>query len=189
MVQPMSLMDEYRRRHDIDGVWPANEGVLFFEREGKPALICMTSSHSKSVTTCPACPANKGGLTLEVYQHRRFPQCVRQVTHIHIPPDGDLLEYIRRHVKEGDEYVPVVMHGDREQERWVWEFFLLSQVFRGNDRFTSFIEQQQSNNEPAQARWITQVLYTLDHHADIYRTFYIQVYSLCLVNRTYILRS
>ncbi len=185
----MSLMDEYRRRHEIDSVWPVNEGVLFFERKGRPELICITSSHSKSASICPACPANKGGITLEVYRHHRFPQCAKQTIHLHMPPDGDLLEYIRRHVKQGDECIPVITHGDREQERWVWEFFLMSQAFRGHDRFAAFVERQQKDNEPAETRWIGQAMYTMERHPDLYRTFYIQVYSLCLVNRTYILRS
>ena len=185
----MSLMDEYRRRHEIDSVWPVNEGVLFFETKGKPDLICITSSHTKSASTCPACPANKSGITLEVYQLQQFPQCAKQTIHLHMPPDGDLIEYIRRHVKHGNEYTPVITHGDRDQERWIWEFFLMSQAFYKREEFAALLQQQEKDNISPDVRWIEQAMYAMENYPDLYRTFYIQVYSLCLVNRTYILRS
>ena len=74
-----SLVEEYRKRHRIDCVWPVNEGVLFFNRMvhspkctetdkdhvedcknkiNEPALIAITSSFTKQLFYCPGCVKN-----------------------------------------------------------------------------------------------------------------------------------
>ena len=184
-----SLLEEYRRRHGITCVWPVNEGTLFFERNNRPELICITSSHSKAHAVCPACPVNRGGITLEIFRRGSSRGCCRRVAHVHMPPDGDLLHYVERHVRGGSGYSPVIIHTERELERWTWEFFLQTHPFKGDAklRFQALLEDQKRTGEDERTSWITQMVWTMRSFPSHFRNYYLHVYSICLVNRTYIL--
>jgi len=184
-----SLLEEYRQRNGISGVWPVNEGTLFFNCNNRPALICITSSHSKAHKTCPACPANRAGITLEIFRCTKSKECYRREAHLHMPPDGDLLYYVERHIKDGAKYVPVIMHTERELEGWAWKFFLETQPFKGaaKTKFQALVDEQQQSKEGNDTAWITQMAWAARKYPEQFRSFYLQVYSLCLINRTYIL--
>src|SRR5687767_5462508 len=111
-----SLIEEYRKRHSIDCIWPMNEGSLFFERAGKPTVVTITSSFTRGHTVCPACPLNAESIVLEVFKVHSYPRCLLRMTHTHMPPDADLLHYIRNHLPQGEEYVPYISKGERDQE-------------------------------------------------------------------------
>jgi len=184
-----SLLEEYRKRHGIESVWPVNEGVLFFNRKGKPSLIAITSSFSKGFHVCPACPKNTDAIVLEVFSPYHFPHTIQRVVHTHMPPDADLLQYIRKHVSGGDGHEPYVSKGERDQERWAWEFFLQSQPFDQIDIWKTILEQQKKSEENPDHHWLEQAMWAVEAHPEAFRNFYLGVYSLSLVNRRYILQN
>jgi len=180
-----SLLEEYRKRHQIDCVWPVNEGVLFFDLDDKPSVIALTSSFTKQLHVCPACPKNAHGICLEIFRSYRFPSCLQRVTHTHMPPDADLLEYIRSHVPKGDKSVPRICKSERDQERWLWGFFLEADPFHALPLWDKFVANHETENP--ELLWIEQAFWTMLNLPDHLRRFYDTVYSVCMVNRRYIL--
>jgi len=180
-----NLLEEYRRRHRIPSVWPVNEGMLFFDFKKKPGLIAITSSFSKSVHACPACPENTEAIVLEIFRSYRFPHCVQRVIHTHMPPDADLLQYVRNHVPKGDKFDPYISPGERNQERWLWEFFLQS------NPLSSKAHEQMAKLpcERPDLLWLEQAIWMMNRQPEQFRTFYQNVYSICMVNRRYILMA
>lgn len=167
-----TLLAEYRYRHGINGIWPMNEGLLFFERNNEPALIAITSSFTKSINVCASCPKNSGGITLELFGLAKFPVCIQRITHTHMPPDSDVVNYVVNHVPNGEQYKPIVSTGDRFQEEWLWRFFIRSRAFNGALK---------------ESFWIDQMMWVAKNKPKHFSIFYQQVYSICMINRTYIL--
>lgn len=180
-----SLLEEYRKRHKISCVWPVNEGILFFEKQGKPAAIAVTSSYTKSLSVCPACPLNPDSIILEIYHLYKFPKCVKRITHTHMPPDADLIDYICNHVPKGEEYSPYISSGERDQERWLWELFLLTSPFAGHSKWESFLQTQKTTDP--KLVWLEQAFWATLNAPAQFKTYYNAIYSVCMVNRCYIL--
>jgi hypothetical protein len=185
VVQMGSLLEEYRRRHHIDCIWPVNEGVLFFDQGDKPSVIAITSSFTKQLHVCPACPQNTHGICLEIFRRYGFPMCLQRVTHTHMPPDADLLEYIRNHVPQGEKSTAYICKSERDQERWLWEFFLATEPFRGVSLWDKFMASYKP--EDPELFWVEQALWTISNLPEHFRQFYENIYSICMVNRRYIL--
>jgi len=179
-----SLLEEYRCRHSIDCVCPINEGVLFFDHKQKASeLIAITSSTTKQLFVCPACSKNSDSICLEVFRRFRYPYCVQRITHTHIPPDADLLDYVHNHVPKGEEFVPYVAKGERDQERWLWEFFKKTGAFDKNISW----EENRKTIQSSELNWLDEAFLASRSFCDIYRRFYEQVYTISMVNRHYIL--
>jgi hypothetical protein len=180
-----SLYEEYRKRHGIGCVWPVNEGVLFFDCDKEPTLVAITSSFTKQLLVCGACAKNSESICLEIFRRYKFPYCVQRITHTHMPPDADLLDYIRSHVPKGEDYMPYVSAGERDQERWLWEFFKLTGAFSQMKAWSGFKERHKP--EVTELAWLEEAWWVANQAPDTFRRFYEQLYSICMVNRHYIL--
>ena len=184
-----SLLDEYRKRHGIDGIWPVNEGSLFFDLNKKPSLVVITSSFGKNLDVCPACQDNKDAIILEIFRTYRYPHCTQRVTHTHMPPDANLLQYVGKHIDKGNQFVPYISSGERDQEGWLWRFFLRSEPFKQIAEWQEFLKHQKTACQDPKLKWLEQAMWTMQNAPDRYRTFYMNVYSNCLINRRYILSN
>jgi len=163
-----NLLEEYRKRHGIEAICPANEGVLFFEYEGKAPLIVLMSTRNKALGSCVFCSRDQR-LVFELCCPAGNPELVRIVSHEHIAPDEDIMRYIPKG------YKPYVSKGERDQERWLWEKFFLCVLseksrksFRGQD-------------------WISGAVELISASPDSFDLFYENIYAPILINRRYIL--
>lgn len=182
-MEGLSLLEEYRRRHGIKGICPVNEGVLFFNLKDMPEAIVLTSSFTKQVSICPKCPNNSDGVCLETFRFKPFPRCIQRVSHSHISPEDDLITHLQNAFPNGDDLIPHVCKSERDQEQWVWEFFLRGCPCRHEDRWRDFLKKHKDLTWLDQAYWVALNLPHLFEH------FYQHVYSLCMINRKYTLRG
>ena len=102
-----------------------------------------------------------------------------------MPPDADVVDYIRSHVPKGEDYTPYVSKGERDQERWLWEFFKLTGVFEGLPGWKSFKEHIPSDEHGLD--WFAEAWWAMQYVPDTFRRFYDQLYAIVAINRTYIL--
>lgn len=115
-----SLLTEYRKRHRCDAIWPANDGVCFFDNIlNRPSLIALCSLPCRAVSTCIYC--EDGTLALELFGHAPN-RSYDLVTHRHIKPDSNLLNVIREDIGYPDA-IPFAARDNRDVEVWLWRFF------------------------------------------------------------------
>lgn len=179
------LMTEYRKRHGLKSICPINEGVLFFNKNNAPAIIALTSSYTKSVLTCAFCPMNAESITLEIFCHSDDRHDLKQrVVHTHIPPDGDLIEYVINHMPSQN-YQPYVSLGERDQERWLWEFY------QNTSRMKAITQGGKKSQKTKQAfshtNWLEQAISFSINYPSEFKLFYDLIYQPCLIARRYIL--
>lgn len=172
-----NLAQEYRSRYGIDCICPVNEGVLFFNRDSKPALFVITSSLTKSWINCSSCIRNPGSIVLEIFQAYQFPKCIKRIAHTHMPPDANILDYITNHVADGEQYVPYISTGERDQEKWIWEFLLQ----------TGILNSLNTHRKMLDGSWIDQAMWLMQNFPEYYKLFYNNLYTVCMINRSYIL--
>lgn len=193
-----NLLEEYRRRHGIQSVCPVNEGVLFFEKDAKPSLVVLTSSFTKHALTCPKCPSSPDAIALEIFGLASFPNCISSLSHSHILPDSDLLEYVRNHLTSGDRYIPYISKGERDQERWLWDFFQRTNVFSYSasvmfswKRFLSCRQKLSEMYEDVstEVNWLDEAMFMATNFPSYFEVFYNMIYSRFLINRHYILTN
>ena len=194
-INMSDLANEYRKRHNLSGICFVNEGVLFLERKGEPALICISSTHSKSLTTCDVCSPNMPHLTVELCTGVKMSMTgYRVARHAHVPPDEDILEYIYTAMAEEENcsmdsllYEPFTSRNDRDQEEWLWRFYLhhckplASTTRRDFERFCKRLSKGDPNNFIAEMTWCA------THTAATIVNFYNSFYSSFLINRMYML--
>lgn len=172
-----SLIVEYRQRYRMDFVLPADEGVLFFDVNKKPAAVALISSLSKNNTTCRNCNSHRAGLISEIFIPTNK-NLLSLKYHDHIGPDIDLNKYVNERLNS-KAYVPYIANGDRDAEGWLWRYFL--QVHK--IKFTN-ITSKNSN-----MRTIEQMLFCVANHPKLYELYYKSLYQTLLIGRKYLLLS
>lgn len=184
-----SIFEEYRRRHRISTVAAITEGVLFLEKEGTPAAICTTSSHTKSIGTCRGCRSKTSEVVAELMVVTHFPNLYSPVCHEHISADTDVIGFISRFSPAIGKMEPYVSKGERDQERWLWNFFLASTQTKrglGTRAFAEMYSREGRCQDPSMS-WIDDQFWLATNHADIYSQYYESVYSQFSINRKYLL--
>ena len=120
-----SLLTEYRKRHKKTFVLPTNEGVCFFDLNGIPAAICLTSLAGRSYSTCYRCAERPCRMIAEVFRpHGHGYHGYNISMHTHIEPDTDILKLVDTQVIGG--VVPFMPTSQRDLEFWLWRFFSLN---------------------------------------------------------------
>jgi hypothetical protein len=183
----VSLLTEYRNRHGMNFVVGVDEGLCFFDVGKKPSAIVMTSSHSRSISTCRQCLSHQGGLLTELFVHTNthFPnQCWKLLRHEHLDPDVDLREWVNKHARDrGAAYEPFMASDDRQLEAWLWRFFV-----RGNPLFN---RKWTYKDEPF--RSLEQMAWVIDnsgrHHNQprLFESFYKSLFYTFMLGRKYLL--
>lgn len=178
-----NLFNEYRKRHGFGSIGFVNEGVLFFNRKGSPALICTISTHSKSKNTCSGCNPDTALLVVEYFKDfdRQFFLICRHHGHVH--PEADILEYTHS-VINLKSYKPFVSRDDRDQEEWLWKFFLKGNLFRKIDKKN--LEEWRifrKTNED----FISQMMWMSVYCKYLFDIFYRSLYAPFLINRSYLM--
>jgi hypothetical protein len=165
-----------------------NEGVLYFNNiKGEPSAVVIASTHSKASSTCPDCEPDTSKLTIEIYQDESLDGVNHQVIqHGHIDVGQDLLTSISKGIKSvsDEEYFPYKPKGNRDQERWLWRFFISSSVRlcgakEGLDKFRKTLKK----NEPS--NFIAEMVWMLNNHSSVMDVYYKRYYSIFLINRFY----
>ena len=182
-----SLITEYRKRHSLNCVMSVDEGVTFFNVNKKPYAIVLTSSHSRSVTSCRKClsPKNSGLIgELFVRTNKCFPnQMFKLISHEHLDPDVDLVDWGSKCSKSKLE--PFLPSSDLEIESWLWQFFVINNEI--------YKRKWVNKNEPE--RSLEQIAWTIDNsgnhqsHPRLYEAFYKNFYCTFILGRKYTIYS
>lgn len=183
------LAQEYRKRHNLNSICLVNEGVLFFnDKEGKPALMCNTSTHSKASTVCENCKPDTSKLTVEIFLDEEIGGVNHQtIRHGHIEADGNLLEFIYLAMKD-DSYVPYAAKSSRDQERWLWNFYVSSPIrlCGSEDNFETF-RKTLPKKDPS--NFISEMTWMAINNPSVMDIYYKRYYSIFLINRMYMLNG
>lgn len=161
----MSLLSEYRSRHNAQFISINEDGVLFCNKNNKQELIILTSCLGRSTTTCYSCSSkdNTSNIIIEIYNKNGL------LDHLHELPDGDLYKYIKLH--EGVE----PFEGKKSDfiENWLWSFFIHSNMIDLNSlKFKNYKDQILSINKD---------------YPDLVGMFYENYFCKFLLGRKYLL--
>jgi len=178
-----SLLAEYRERHGIRCVLPLDEGCCFFDFHKKPAVIVLTSSHSRTNTVCRNCLQPGNGLVTELFVHSKlhYPEPTwKLVKHEHLlSPDVDLRDWVNKNLT--DIHEPYIPDSFTEVECWLWRFFIkhhpmFVRKWNNKDETLKTIEQMS---------WVTDPKNKQQHN--LFEDFYRKLYCPFVVARKYIL--
>jgi hypothetical protein len=180
----ISLITEYRKRHNLNCVMSIDEGVTFFDVNKKPHAIVLTSSHSRSVTNCRACLSHSEGLIGELFIHNDacYPQNVyRMVRHEHLEADVDLCAWANTHIPGQVKLEPFITSSERKLECWLWQFYIKNHP--------SYHRKWANKDEPdrslEQIAWTIDKALNYDSSPRLFESFYKSIYYTFLLGRKY----
>lgn len=167
-----SLVVEYFRRHGKKVALPVDEGICFFSCLNTK-IVCITSSHAKSFSTCRHCEVNRG-IILEVFVSTgRSSPAMKLHLHKHIDDnDMNLLELIASMF--GPSLNPYYAKNNFELENWLWSFYcstnpLLQAIAK---KFKNIADQ---------------MYFVANNHPRVFELYYNSLHQPFLLNRKYML--
>jgi hypothetical protein len=182
-----NLINEYRRRHGLNFVLPLDEGLCYFDLAKKPGAIVLTSSPSRSITTCRQCLKHQQVLVAELFIHTGLvaPDPVfKQVAHEHIHPDTDLRTWVNEKIGDPKKvYEPVEATDDRDVEVWLWRFFT-----RHNPIFNrKWTNKEEPFRSLEQISWVIDKYGKHSNYPALFEFFYKNLYYTFTLGRKYLL--
>lgn len=114
-----NLIVEYQKRHHNSSIPVNHDGLCFFDIQGEPSLIAMTSLSCRSFGTCPKCEDKKPSIIVELFQSG-YNGMFLLTRHDHVDPTIDLYQYVKDHGHRNAK--PFMAKKPRDLEFWLWNF-------------------------------------------------------------------
>lgn len=157
---------------------PTNEGFCFFNENGRPAIICLTSATPKNVKTCEVCGTPDSWLVAELF-HPSRDEGIIQISHTHVWPDRDLTKLV-----QGFGVEPVYMKTGGDVERWLWQFYLDNSRLRRSRNWITWVRELATTEEPL--RTYEMMTHCAMEHPRAYNVYY-SIYQRVVAGRKYLL--
>jgi hypothetical protein len=179
-----NLLSEYRRRHNSNFIWASNDGVCFFNKNRKPAAVCLLTDANR-VSTCEFCHSRQPRFVCEVLApSERFDRnLVKILSHEHVDVDIDVAKVL---VKLDEGYVPYHAKDQNDIETWLWHFFLQTRPFAKHPSFERFTKGQDKKQTNVM-RSIDQMLWASVQLSSVYAVYYERLYTPFVIGRNYLL--
>jgi hypothetical protein len=183
-----NLLSEYRRRHNSNFIWASNDGICFFNKNRKPAAICLVTETSRVINHCDLCHVRQPKFICEIYSPNKFNnigELINLLCHEHIEADADVTQVIN---KIDSSLMPYYAKDQKDIESWLWNFFLQTDPFskKYSNSFEEFVKQQGNRNSNVM-RSIEQMLWTISTVPNIYPIYYQKLYQPFIIGRNYML--
>lgn len=181
-----NLLGEYRRRHNSNFIWAATDGVCFFNKNKKPAAVCVLTEPIRSVYGCCSCSSSLPKFVCEFFtpssmlSNRRV---INMIKHEHIGADTDISKVA---AKIDSNFVPFVAKDQKDIESWLWSFFLQTDPFNRYHDFDLFVKNQ-DKKMPNFIKATDQMVWTICNAPDLYSLYYSKLYQPFLIGRHYLL--
>lgn len=181
-----NLLSEYRRRHNSNFIWASNDGVCFFNKNRKPAAVCLLTDACRAVSSCDFCHSRQPKFVCEVVEpaerfHMRY--LIKLLFHEHVEVDIDVAKVMG---SLDDSYVPYHAKDQKDIETWLWHFFLQTRPFVKYPQFEQFAKEQDKKQSNVM-RSLDQMLWTASTLPSTYAIFYERMYLPFVVGRNYLL--
>jgi hypothetical protein len=170
----VNLITEYQKRHSTCSIPLCHDGVCFFEHNGQPALIVLTSLSCRCWTTCPQCEVDKNPNVIVEFFVPGSAGAFYISGHHHVDPCTDLLKCMDKIGFRG--YVPYYAPKPRDCETWLWRFTTQNSRFRG----LKVVETDQ------QLKLVEQMVHAVQKHPKLYQAYYV-AHEVFLHQRKYML--
>jgi hypothetical protein len=182
-----NLLSEYRRRHNSNFIWASNDGVCFFNKNKKPAAICLLTDYCRTVTTCEFCHIQHPKFVCEVLAPGERGSSSRSVINIlfheHVNVDIDISKVMETLDKE---YIPYHAKDQNDIEAWLWNFYLQLRPFSRHAAFDQYVKQQDKRNSNVM-RSLDQMMWAATNIPSQYSLYYERLYQPVLIGRNYLL--
>ena len=175
----MNLQLEYARRKRIDSGWGTLDSMVFFNDHDRPAAICLSSTHPRSISTCEEC--GRCSLIFEICVPNR--DSIYSIkNHAHVGPDHNLIKHVKQKLSK-----PLTVYYPKNQQdidMRIWEFFIFHNRNRYVDDWAQMLES--TSKHPQALRGAEQMAWCAINHPRIYNNYY-NAYSNLIGGRNYLL--
>lgn len=180
-----NLLNEYRRRHNSNFIWGSSDGVCFFNKNRKPAAICLLTDMCRAGTVCDYCSGRQPRFVCEVFTLNRWGsrEPLKILAHDHIDVDIDVSKFMS---KLDANFVPYHAKDQKDIEAWVWNFFLQLQPFSRCDSYIEFAKKQDKKDSNTM-RSLEQMIWAATNMPEIFSVYYARFYQLSVIGRNYLL--
>lgn len=181
-----NLLSEYRRRHNSNFIWASNDGVCFFNKNRKPAAVCLLTDACRAVSTCEYCHSRTPKFVCEVLAHTdrlASRNIVKILFHEHVDVDIDVNKVL---TSLDPDFVPYHAKDQKDIETWLWHFFLQMRPFAKYPQFDKFVKSQDKKQTNVM-RSLDQMFWSARNQPATYALFYERLYLPFIIGRNYLL--
>lgn len=182
-----NLLNEYRRRHNSSFIWASNDGVCFFNKNRKPAAVCLLTDVCRAVVSCELCHTKNPKFVCEVLAPKDSAYSVgffKILRHEHVGVDIDVNKIL---TNLDSKFVPYYAKDQKDIETWLWQFFIQMQPFaKSQYQFNKFVKSQ-DKRQTGVMRSLDQMFWTIECFPSVYSIFYDRLYLPFIIGRNYLL--